>query len=270
MVEAGIFANFLYKNGIAYQFAIFSPLISLFEIFAATSLLFNIYPRKILKSLLIFVSVVSFVYLYIYFSSNVETCNCFGSHFDLFNTFAAIIIRNIILITAILFLIKNTKHNKKTEKTGLIFLFIILIFAAFINGYSYTPPQKNATINTAESAVYSKVFDSYNFSADSSYMVMLMTYTCPHCINSIANANMYKGKLVDQLIFIGTGNYKKLEKLKQNILFNGIIINISSKDMAALTNKFPVFLFIRNNKIVHIHSGELPSFITFRQHNTHY
>lgn len=97
---------------------------------------------------------------------------------------------------------------------------------------------------------------------DSTYLVFAFSYSCPHCLNSIANINEYeKLKVVDKVIGI---TRKKINHDDFNQWFNPkfTIIEIAT-EKKMIAKELPTSYYIRNDSIIQIYQGEMPCAFLF-------
>jgi hypothetical protein len=87
----------------------------------------------------------------------------------------------------------------------------------------------------------------------------VFSYTCPHCLNSIANLKEYESSgVVDKVIGLAWGDSVVGNKFNERFNPNFSVENISMEKLSHLTTKFPTAYYIRNDSIVMEVSGELP------------
>ncbi len=262
LTDTTSFFNTLYNTGINYYLSFLSAIfIPLLEIFIASSLLLFISPKLIIKIAIIFIVTITLIYLYLHFSLNLNTCNCFGKLHILDSNIYFIIIRNVIILL-ILLILKNYFTSEKYNKTQILILIPILTLSGFISGYTFIAPKttnKHYSNNKNESINKYTISKIYNFDKDSTYMIALISYDCPHCINSIANANMYKNNIVNQTIFVTNGSKDAESLFFKHYSLNGILLKNKPNIINELTHKYPTFIFISQKNIKFVIEGELPS-----------
>ena len=102
--------------------------------------------------------------------------------------------------------------------------------------------------------------DIYPFQSDSSYVVYLFSFTCPHCQNSFANVQQFQQfNVVDKVIGISIQNEEAMERFYRIYNPEIEIFTISKMDMHRITNQLPVGIFIKKNSIVKTETGRITS-----------
>jgi len=106
----------------------------------------------------------------------------------------------------------------------------------------------------------------YTTSQDSTYLVFVFTYICPHCLNSIENLKQYEpAGIVDKVIGIALENSVAEKQFREVFKPEFQIKNYSSTILFHLTNTFPQTYYIKNDSIILVLSGELPCSYVFMQ-----
>ena len=105
-----------------------------------------------------------------------------------------------------------------------------------------------------------KLNNIYPFSADSSYVVYLFSFTCAHCQNSYANLEQYhRLKIVDKVIGIAIENEEAQERFTRIYRPEIDIITIPNDTMARITGSLPIALLIKGDSIHKVESGSVTS-----------
>ena len=100
----------------------------------------------------------------------------------------------------------------------------------------------------------------YPFEADSSYIVYLFSFTCPHCQNSFANVEQFQQlHVVDKVIGIAVENQDAQERFYRIYQPEIEIITISKDYMSTITSRLPIGLFIKDNSIQKTEVGFITS-----------
>lgn len=240
-----------------------APIIALLEILLGLLLIFQIRSKwSAVASITVTVFFTS-VYFYALIFHDIKDCGCFGKITAL-NTSPAIVVgRNIIILylLATIWYKGDNKPNYSISAFAVTLGFVCI--AAFMSGYTYKYEKPVKTIKE-KTVLNSKLNDFINTSADSTYIVFAFSYTCPHCLNSIANLKEYAASgIADKVLGIALGNTDKSLWFKEKFKPNFSIKNYST-DLFRLTKSFPKTYYIKNNTITMELSGELPCVYIFK------
>ncbi len=238
-----------------------APIIICLELLIGLSLLFK-YRVKLMSLVGVFsIIVFSAVYVYGWVVNGVTDCGCFGrlKMFDVSPWFT--MLRNIILICALLYIGQMGDHTTDLREKSIIFCGLVLSLCAFMAGYSlHTAESENSPDFNPVPINESPISDFIDTHPDSTYIVFAFSYTCPHCINSISRLQEYESmKVVDRVIGLAVEN-EEAEK-EFNAYFNPRfkIHNIPADNLKRLTGQFPVSYYIRRDSLSYVMYGELPS-----------
>lgn len=239
-----------------------SPFIVVFEVSVGLFLLFG-YRRKQMATIsCVILSIFTIVYLYGYIVLGIEDCGCFGKFNILSSSPTLNIIRNILLLIGLIVISKyNPEERSLLERSELVTMILILIVSSFLSGYSFKVPSNKISIKKLHMG---KLNEFIQTSSDSTYFVFAFSYTCPHCLNSIANLNQYeKNGVADKVIGLAIRN-DAYDKFKEYSTPEFTIIDCSN-ELLKLTSEFPTGYYIKNNYIQAIVKGELPSAVLFKE-----
>jgi hypothetical protein len=149
---------------------------------------------------------------------------------------------------------------------------IILLFT-FLAGYAFSTvaeftfmgPGKPVATNFKDQPISRAIPERiYRFSPDTSYAVFLFSYTCPHCMNAIENLKKYKGGFVDEIIGLNVEDTAGRADFMRNFDPGFRICDVPLKDVYRISNRFPVTIICRNNKVEGAFIGFLPSWHTLK------
>ena len=252
-------------------FRFFAPLIIMFEIMMGLLLFFHIWQKQISFLSLCFLGIVSFIYLYGWLFINITDCGCFG-HFSFLNMPPLFtIVRNIILMSILLYIFFKSKNlQKPAEKSEIIIMGIIFSAVCFIIGYTFEKKEYEYTteyitgdkhINIDIDIENSVLSDFFTPCKDSTYFIFVFSYQCPHCYNSIENLKQYERLgVADRTLAISFSNDSTtINKFTEIFEPNFEIKNYSAKRLFKLTTQFPISYYIKNNIIKMEIRGILPS-----------
>lgn len=242
------------------------PFLIIAEIFIGVEMFFhlNIKRNSLLSIILLFF--LSLIYTYGFAIKGVEDCGCFGSSLQMSAVF--VFIRNVVLIFFSILIYKNTEQEKEDKFRKTIAL-IVLGFGVFFTGNYFRLPSNINVVKPSEPELLHKNInntefaDSYKFDSDSTYIIFAFSYSCPHCLNSIENVKNYNHiNGIDKVVFFSTGSINA--KIEFNKYFNITgIPNIENRITEKTVTSFPTSFIVRNNKIVNIYVGALPSNFVF-------
>lgn len=256
------------------RFQFLAPIIVLSEIFLGLLLLFQISLKKTAFIGGLLVSIFTVIYSYELIFNGIQDCGCFGRISILNSSPIFTFIRNVILL--LLFVIvwrKAENRSIKANKSVVGVVLLVLCIASFISGYGYYNVTKSKSVSDNKWEVKADFyFKKYaNISSDSTYLIFVFTYTCPHCLNSIENLKGYKSfGLVDNVIGLAVNNEEAERKFRKIFEPNFPIKNYSSKEIAQLTNSYPTAYYIKHNSILAKISGELPcAYVLQKRINAH-
>lgn len=253
--DAAAFAEIIYDYGFA-RLQFLSPLIILIETFIGLMLIFQIRSRRVSLAGLILILAFTVIYLYGLIFLKIEDCGCFGKLKALSSNPYIILIRNTILAALLAFIyIKGNNryiHNKFCHTAICAFLCLV----CYMSGYTYTAvttPGKSEPVPISDSPLAGIISPS----ADSTYLIFAFSYTCPHCMNTIANLNRYEDReAVDKVIAIAHGGNAEMEKQFREEF--GPTFEIIPVESGKLTKEYPKSWYIKDNEIVFETTGELP------------
>ncbi len=266
VINTGLFSSYILQYGLKYLF-LFSPIIAVIEVFIGLAFLFQFKLKTLSSIIIILIIIFTLVYSYGYFHLGITNCNCFGK-FKLLelNSPYVYYAKNFIILILSYYIHKTSKKEAAFKiklspySYSITITIVIVLFATFFSGYSFSSFNGKTSINLKEnkiSPIENKFLKNiYNFNVDTTYLVFVFSYNCPHCINSIENLKQYKEKnIVDKIIYLGFGNTLKNTKmlLRHNINKGIIIKNIDL--LKTLNFRFPTIYFIKNNTPIYKHVG---------------
>ncbi|MEX2395892.1 MAG: MauE/DoxX family redox-associated membrane protein [Balneolales bacterium] len=203
---------------------------------------------QIASGVLVFFSA---VYLYGYYSVGISDCGCFGALGFLDSSPTVVVLRNLTLIAASLFVWKTgtlTFYSKKMKVkqyslyTGAIIIFIL----AFIS--SNNPLVKQDPVTQGLDIDISPIVEFANLEEDKTYVLFVYSMTCPACWNSVEVINEYKDSdMVDDVIGITYGSRAQVTEFNNNYnsKFTTYLVNRGLfQQLATVT---PTTFLIENN-----------------------
>lgn len=256
------------------QFGFLAPVIAIFELLLGLQLLLFINVRTVL--LVTFFTLIFFtgIFSYGYLINDIESCGCFGGVLSNFlDTPLVLYIKNAFLIILSFIAYKNYKINDKSNFTlKIVIISIITGYALFIAGYTYKPTMKINSPNVEKflnkSTKNVGLDNFYKFSNDSTYIAIIFSYTCPHCLNTVANVNLFKEHgYVDNIIYLPVGGGQAKKDFDKNYNIIGPRINGASAGISRISGTYPTILFIKNNSVIFVSEGFLSAPLVFFRWN---
>lgn len=257
-LNAGSFSNIISQYELGYLFEL-SPLIIITEALIGILLIVKIHQKHVSFIAAIVVFIFTLVYAYGFWGKGVTDCGCFGNISFLRTSPLVTFIRNIILIS-LLFLVWRYDQNetKNVKKSTYYFLICFVGIITFMSGYTLKTERNrweypNIILNESGLQKYMQT------SRDSSYMAFLFSYTCPHCLNSIANLNSYLTfETVNHIVALGVGDSIKEARFKNYFSPEIQIKTLTQMELSPLTKQYPTLYYIQNDTIAFEYIGELP------------
>ncbi|MDR1592176.1 MAG: DoxX family protein [Prevotellaceae bacterium] len=245
-----------------------APFIVLAEVFFGLLLIFNLGLKHTAVACMFLTALFTLIYFYGFAFNGIEDCGCFGEITVLNTSFVFTFIRNAVLIYLLIVVWRNSENSWKMNKWIAGFVLAVMCMVAFISGYTYRSASKiQNTGKYATSTVDNTILKEFvSTSGDSTYLVFVFTYFCPHCMNSIENLKQYESlDIVDKVIGIALEDTIAERKFREIFKPEFVIKNYPAKILFRLTNSFPVAYYIKHNSIVAEISGELPCGYIFAQ-----
>ena len=262
--EADIFALTLVDYGPQW-FGIWAPIIILIEVVLGMCLLLNIRPKWSAIAADVFLVTVSAVFAYGVLAKGIEDCGCFGALERYYTakpwmTF----VRNAVLILLTLPILFAKPEPEKNLTQKLIAIIVVAAAACFICGLAMKSAFRLPKLGVKESEDRTEIMEKleriYPFSADSTYVVYLFSFTCPHCQNSFANVLQYEQfGIADKVIGIAIEDEEAEERFYRIYQPEIEILTIPHDSMSSITHRLPVAALIQGDTISDIQGGLIPS-----------
>ena len=273
LVNTSEFAEIIYNYGFG-RLNFLAPVIVIFELLLGLNLLFFIRVKQTLLITLITLILFTLIFSYGLFFKNIESCGCFGSFFSkLLDNPLALYIKNTILIALSFIAYKLSKNEKIKElNLKLIVISIITSFGIFFSGYTFKPSQEvnSVSIDRFLNKTTAKVGleNFYKFSEDSTYIAVIFSYTCPHCLNTMANVNLFKESgYVDNIVYLPVGGGQAKIDFDKNYKIIGPRIDGASAGISRISGNYPTILFIKNNSVIFVNEGFIQAPLVFFRFN---
>ena len=262
--DAEAFADMLLQYGPQW-FSIGAPIIIMAESVLGMALVLQIKTRWSAIFADCFLVIVSAIFAYGVLAKGIQDCGCFGVFSKLFTgkpwvTFVRNALFVAISIPAILD--SNRKVRYVYPKIGLTI--IVTAMTCFVCGLSmrksYKLPKISQVRSNNRSKVMEKLNEIYSFNSDSTYVVYLFSFTCPHCQNSFANVQQFQQfNVADKVIGIAVEDQEAQERFYRIYKPEIDIITIPKEQMEQITNQLPIGMSIRENSIKKAEVGFITS-----------
>ena len=200
------------------------------------------------------------IFIYSHFVKHLDKCGCFGVISPLESTPTVSIARNLVCAALSFFLYRNPVPpiNNKLLRWRLPLITVVGAAAFALSGISMNTP-----LYTTEPLLMKKIQDTplaplVHTSRDSTYLIFVMSTTCPHCWDATENVKAYKtNKKVDRIIALALGNDSSTTVYKQHFNPDFDFHLLPWDSLKHLTSGFPKFFFIRKDSIVKIQNAEI-------------
>jgi len=273
MVDTAAFAETIYTYGFG-KINFLAPIIIIFELLLGLQLLFFLNVKRVL--LISFFTFILFtaVFSYGYIIKNIESCGCFGNFLsNILDTPIILYSKNTVLIILSFIAYKYYNNsNEKDYKLKIVVISIITGFAIFFVGYTYKPsmefnsPSSEKFLNKSTVEIGLEHF--YKFDNDSTYIAVIFSYTCPHCLNTMANINLFKESgYVDNIIYLPVGGGQAKLDFDKNYKIIGPKIDGASAGISRISGTYPTILFIKNNSVIFVNEGFISAPLVFFRWN---
>lgn len=259
------FQYLLVDYGLTYL-NILAPFIVLFEIVIGAMLILNYRVKEFSVIAALLLVVFTCAYSYAWIVNGVTDCGCFGRLSIVESTPLATYIRNILLIIMLILSFVYNCENIELASWKQITLTTILVSASFVSGMTYKPfafiqmshPFESLNIEQTPLRPY-KVIQSKG-----TELMLFMSYSCPHCINSIANFKAWKddGAVDCATAYIIVDSIDtSLDSLRNRFqeCFSPISIHEINVESVDFIDVYPMAFIVVNDTISQVIKGELPS-----------
>ena len=242
-----------------------APFIVIAEITLGCTLLLHIKTR--LVALLSLIMLVFFTAAYTYGNvfHGITDCGCFGNFIKTEST-TIVYIRNLLLISASFYVVINTEPENYNDipswKKSI--LLTVLLPSVFISGMtSMVLPHKKQENSYQNKPLYETPLKDYAIPTKKKELLFFMSFSCPHCINSVENFKSYKEtRTVDTaLCYVLTNKENQHDdSLRKSFINHFPDICISEIDSNFdFISAYPTAFYIENDTIRQVVVGELPS-----------
>ncbi len=202
------------------------------------------------------------VYTYGITYLGVTDCGCFGKAQFINGSPVFLYARNLlIIIISILLYRSNANNSTRISLPTLIISIIMVSIGALLCGRFYNRPETLSNLDSTQIPLSEHPLNNYiKISPDSTYLIAVFSYDCPHCINSIGNLMQYKlSNHVDEIIGLCIENPTLRSEFNDFFHPNFRIIELPESEIYNITESYPKLYFIKDNTILRTITGEIPS-----------
>ena len=262
--DAEAFADMLLQYGPQW-FSIGAPIIIMAESVLGMALVLQIKTRWSAILADCFLVIVSAIFAYGVLAKGIQDCGCFGVFSKLFTgkpwvTF----VRNALFVALSIPAILDSNQEVRYVYPKVCLTIVVAAMASFVCGLSmrksYKLPKISQVRSNNRSKVMEKLNEIYSFNSDSTYVVYLFSFTCPHCQNSFANVQQFQQfNVADKVIGIAVEDQEAQERFYRIYKPEIDIITIPKEQMEQITNQLPIGMSIRENSIKKAEVGFITS-----------
>jgi len=243
-----------------------TPLIVVMEALLGLALVFQIRLKQTALIGILLLLLFTLIYTYGLVFKGVEDCGCFGK-ITLLNTSPIVtFIRNGILLYLLIVIWRKGENKTALDQWTIVVALMVICLVSFMSGYTYRTAGRNTAAQKykADTLENTPLKEFITTSKDSTYLVFVFSYTCPHCLNSIENLKQYEASgAVDKVIGIAMENPAAEKQFREFFKPEFQITDFSSNIVFRLTKTFPRAYYIRNDSLISVLSGELPCSYVF-------
>ncbi|MDR2146582.1 MAG: hypothetical protein LBE91_09020 [Tannerella sp.] len=266
-IDISVFSNAITQYGFE-NIRFISPFIILAEVSVGLLLVFQVWQKRAAFSGAVLVAAFTMIYAYGIVFKGIEDCGCFGK-ITVLNTSPVItFLRNAVLLYLLLAVWLKGENKSHLDSRIAVISLMFICLVVFMTGYTYpkTAKKKKQEKFTVQAIENTVLKDFITTSKDSTYLIFAFTYTCPHCLNSIANLKEYEQSgVADKVIGLALGDSVTGKEFAEIFNPNFTIRNHSS-ELLRLTGNFPTAYYVRNDSLTMEFSGELPcAFLLLKQ-----
>ncbi|MCH5345613.1 MAG: hypothetical protein J1E63_00805 [Muribaculaceae bacterium] len=234
------------------------------ELTLGIMMLFGISLR--LTSIVSFFLILLFTLIYTYGLSfiGIRDCGCFGKVHFLNSSPVLLYVRNSLFLLGLYYVYKtewNTPQLSKIQISNYIATIIVIVTAIYLCGRTNNSALNSIDIINNKIAYKHHALNNYiKVSADSTYLIYVFSYDCPHCINSFGNLAQYNNqKYINKVIGLCRDNIEAKEKFFDFFKPSFEIKELPEEDFYNITDEYPIAFFVKNDSIIKIIKGEIPS-----------
>ncbi len=278
IVDIDVFL-YLIKSYNIKLFIYLAPVIPVLEIIIGILLILRVWTKNVMLFSILLLVFFTIIYTYGYFTLNIDECGCFGGIEFLKMSPIVFYLRNGILVLLSIYIFNSIEKKPfylPLLKFALIIVVVIITSIAvgvrsnlndYLTEYRFSIENIDAYHNKAfignniNETVLSKYVDT---SKDSTYLLFVFSYKCPHCIVSSFLLNKYvENNTVDKVIGLTKGTRKEHKLYSKNVKPTFEYFMLKQIEIREITNIFPVSFYVANDTVQFRIKGALPEYQKF-------
>jgi len=263
-IDISVFSNVITQYGFG-NLKFIAALIVFAEVLLGLMLVFQVWQKWSAFAGALLVVGFTLIYAYGIVFKSVEDCGCFGKIAALNTSPVFTFVRNAVLLYLLAAVWRKGENKQNLNKWIALMALIFLCIVAFMSGYTYPKANKQSEPKKIGQAIENTILNEFvTTSKDSTYLVFVFTYSCPHCLNSIANLKEYESAgVVDKVIALALGDSITGNKFTE-IFKPNFPITHHAEELLRLTDEFPTAYYVRNDSVIMELSGGLPCALVFK------
>ena len=264
------FAFLIDSYGLGWAVSL-APVIVVVEVATGVLLIFCIQLRRVSLFAILLLTAFTIAYGYGYWMHGVENCGCFGVISRIKTPFLLVLLRNAVLIYFMIETFRQSTLEPILLKWKPTVILSIIVFVTFMSGLNYYPPVLSFTVDSEHKMIGKSITNvsipvSEYISSDSSYIVFVFSYSCPHCWNSIENLKQYADlPEVDRIIGVTSSDTINSDLFQMQFNPQFTIYAMEPIVTESIVNAYPTTFYIRDGFIKHVVEGELPCAYYFKK-----
>ena len=259
------FQHLIYGYGLNIL-QLLAPFIVLSEILIGVLLVFNVRVKEASVVSICLLLVFTSAFTYGWLQNGITDCGCFGPYLPFQSSPLLTYVRNVILLCLLVWSYYNCVDQYETiAQWKKITLCTIMFSSTFVAGMTYKPfafikrvhPYVNQSVRNTE-------MQPYVTNQGKSELIMFLSYSCPHCVNSMENFKAWGDNhaVEKTTAYIAVSpDDEHLDSLR--ILFNqrfpSVLVSEVSREEISFVEAFPTSFVIKTDTIRNVLIGELPS-----------
>lgn len=266
-ISANSFAEQVNMYGVFFP-QYLAPTIIVVEALVGIGLIFGIWQRQMGCISAIVIIIFTIVYTYGLVYLNISNCGCFGDIQFLNSSPGWLYLRNAMILVMSGYIFIYPASDSTTHK-NISLAFIAMVIGgsviAYTSGLSLCKFHKNEKVGPQKpiAVTQSPIGNLLSTHPDSTYLIFYFSYSCPYCLNSIANLNEYENAgVVDKVIGITRGNINDEKAFQQWFRPKFQIINLPQGGKM-VAKDLPTSYFIKNDSVILTYHGEIPCAFLF-------
>lgn len=264
----GVLQSYGVPSPLFYGAAIIPPV----EVLLGLGFCLFVYNRRLAAVSVVLLLAFTAGFAYAYFVRGVQDCGCFGDIDALKTSPLVSFLRNFLLLGASVYLwMRPVRRDEGALRTWKAVTLAVVGAAAFtVAGMSTFRPLSSSGESIADRYLHQPVgqtplADVVRTSADSTYLVLAYSTTCPHCWNAIENAKAFQRTgTVDRVVGLTVSSDSALAAFNAMFEPNFETRVLQPDQFRPLTNLVPTAFFIQGDRVVHV-ATEVESPFLFRQ-----